>query len=89
MPDASFHAVPRAHVDPGRPSEISPTRSLCGGFWGVNTLAICMMPTHGAVSSFGECGLPCGLRGSLCPLQRCRSASFPSFTVATLGMRGW
>src|SRR5215813_7810868 len=27
-----------------------------------------------AVSSFGECGLPCGLRGSLCTLHLCRSA---------------
>ena len=76
-------------VDPGRPSGISPQRSLCVGFWGVNTIAICIMLAHGAVSSFGECGLPCGLRGSLCTLQLCRSASFPSFTVATLGMSGW
>ena len=60
------------------------------GFWGVNTIAICMKLFYGAVSSFGECGLPCGLRGSLCTLQLCRSAlPRASSTVATLGMSGW
>src|SRR5262245_12327971 len=45
---------------------------------------------YGAVSSFGECGLPCGLRGSLCTLQLFRSALHrASSTVATLGMSGW
>jgi hypothetical protein len=39
------------------------------GFWLVNTIAICIKPTNGAVSSFGEYGLPCGLRDSLCTLQ--------------------
>jgi hypothetical protein len=29
-------------VDPGRPSGISPSRSLCVGFWGVNTIAVCV-----------------------------------------------
>ena len=61
-------------VDPGGPTGISPKRSLCVGFWGVNTIAICFSARNGAVSSFGECGLPCGLRGSLCTLQLCRSA---------------
>ena len=66
---------PTLFVDPGRPSEISPRkRSLCIGFWGVNTIAICMTRLDKAVSSFGECGLPCGLRGSLCMLHLCRSA---------------
>ena len=68
---------PTLFVDPGRPSEISPKktrRSLCIGFWGVNTIAICMTLFYEAVSSFGECGLPCGLRGSLCTLQLFRSA---------------
>ena len=41
-----------------------------------------------AVSSFRKCGLPCGLRDSLCTLQLFRSASTSS-TVATLGMSGW
>jgi hypothetical protein len=61
-------------VDPGRSSGISPKRSLCVGFWGVKTIAICMMLAHGAVSSLRQCGLPGGLRGSLCTLRRCRSA---------------
>src|SRR5882762_8150173 len=68
---------PTLFVDPGRPSEISPKkRALCIGFWGVNTLAICLTLLYEAVSSFGECGLPCGRRGSLGPLHLCRAA-FP------------
>ena len=65
---------PTLFVDPGRPSESSPNRFLCIGFWGVNTIAICMTLCDEAVSSFGECGLPYGLRGSLCTLHLCRSA---------------
>jgi hypothetical protein len=42
---------------------------------------------HGAVSSFGACGLSCGLRGSLWTLHLCRSV-FTSFTGATLGRSG-
>jgi hypothetical protein len=75
-------------VDPGRPSGISPTRSLCVGFWGVKPIAICVSAHNGAVSSFGECGLPYGLRGSLCTLHLCRSVS-TSFTGATRGRSGW
>jgi len=69
-------------------------RSLCVGFWAVNTIAICIRmvytitPNIGAVSSFRKCGLPCGLRRSLCTLQLCRSACASS-TTATLGMNGW
>jgi len=66
--------IPRSKVDPGRPSGSSPWRFLCIGFWGVNTIAICMTLFNEAVSSFGECGLPCGLRDSLCPLQLSCSA---------------
>ena len=75
-------------VDPGRPSGISPARSLCVGFWGVQPIAIGIIARHGAVSSVGECSLPCGLRGSLCTLHLCRSAS-TSFIGATLGRSGW
>ena len=45
--------------------------------------------SYGAVSSFRECGLPCGLCGSLCPLQLVRSGSHPSSPTATLGTGGW
>src|SRR6266581_8703788 len=61
-------------VDPGRPSGSSPTRFLCAGFWSVKTIAVCISRDNGAVSSFGECGLSCGLRGALCTLHLCRSA---------------
>src|SRR5712692_6148338 len=75
-------------VDPDRPSGSSPTRFLCVGFWSVKTIAICISAAYGAVSSFRECGLPCGLRGALWTLHPCCSA-FTSFTGATLGMSGW
>ena len=65
---------PTRFVDPGSSSGISPSRSLWVGFWGVHTIAICMMRAHGAVSRVRACGLPCGLRGSLGTLRRCRSA---------------
>jgi hypothetical protein len=74
-------------VEPDRPSGRSPTRGLWVGCWGVTPLAVCMMAAHGAVSRFGECGLPCGLRGALCTLHPCRAAC-PSFTGATLGLSG-
>jgi len=86
--------MPRSKADPDRPSECSPNRILCVGFWAVNTIAICIRmvytitPNNGAVSSFRKCGLPCGLCRSLCTLQLCRSA-FASSTTATLGMNGW
>jgi hypothetical protein len=75
-------------VDPDRPSGSSPKRFLCVGFWCVKTIAVCMSRDNGAVSSFRECGLPCGLRGALCTLHPCRSVC-TSFTGATLGMSGW
>ena len=63
-------------------------RFLCIGFWCVKTIAVYMSRDNGAVSSFRERGLPCGLRGALCTLHLCRSASASS-TDATLGMSGW
>ena len=60
-------------VDPGRPSENSPYRSLCVGFGYRYILATCFIAVNGAVSSLRECGLPCGLSDSLCTLQLFRS----------------
>jgi hypothetical protein len=69
-------------VDPDRPSESSPKRSLCVGFWSRYTIAICIILINGAVTSLGDCGLPCGLHGSLCTLQGCRSAvASPPFSL--------
>ena len=65
---------PTLLVDPDSPSQTSPLRSVCIGFCRVKSIADCITLAHGAVSSFGECGLPCGLRGSLCTLQLFRSA---------------
>jgi hypothetical protein len=75
-------------VAPDRPSGSSPKRVLGVGFWCVKTIAVCMSRAHGAVSSFGECGLSCGLRGALCTLHLARSV-FTASTGATLGRSGW
>jgi hypothetical protein len=83
-------------VDPGRPSESSPIRSLCVGF-SHRTLGRCgtVTPSPPALFSvtrlyqdFRDCGLPYGLCGSLCTLQLSCSA-FASSTTATLGTGGW
>src|SRR5262249_21257460 len=75
-------------VDPDRSLGRSPKRCLCVGFWGVKLIAVCMSRANGAVSSFRECGRSYGLRGALCMLHLCRSAS-TSFIDATLGTGGW
>src|SRR3972149_6168548 len=88
----STHAT--LFVDPGRPSESSPMRFLCVGFWAVEIIAVCIWTifiadaNNGAVSSFREYGFPCGLCGSLCTLQLSCSAC-ASVTIATLGTNGW
>jgi hypothetical protein len=91
VPDASLpasHALRWTPADPRAAHQKK--RCLCVGFWGVNTIAICIKRLYEAVSSFGECGLPCGLRGSLCTLQLlCSALHRASSTVATLGMSGW
>jgi len=71
--DASLHAY-HALCGPRQTlQDLTTPRSLRVGFWAVNTIAICSIRFNGAVSSFGECGLPCGLRDSLCTLQLFRS----------------
>ena len=44
----STHAT--LFLDPGRPSEDSPKRSLCIGFWSRYTIAICIILSNEAVS---------------------------------------
>jgi len=82
-------------VDPGRPSQHSPIRALCVGFWAVKTIAICSAMLciatliTGLYQDFRECGLPCGLHGSLCTLQLLRSVTSPPKQLQSLGMGGW
>jgi hypothetical protein len=67
--------IPRASWTPADPRgshHSDPSGSASGG---IHPLAGCILPAHGAVSSVGTCGLPCGRRGALGPLQRCRSAA--------------
>jgi len=73
----STHAT--LFVNPDRPSENSPYRFPCVGFQTVNTVAICICTAYaadaitGLYQDFRKCGLPCGLRRSLCTLQWCCS----------------
>ena len=72
----STHAT--LFVDPGRPSESSPRRFLCIGFWAVKTIAICIWtigtvtPNNGAISRLQE------VRSSLLP------TSFPVYASMML-----
>jgi hypothetical protein len=87
--------MPRSKVDPGRPSENSPYRSLCMGFWAFEAIAVCFWTVLTADSLSGlyqasgsavfpvACAVPC-VRFSL----YCSKPPF-SFTTATLGMNGW
>jgi len=64
---ASLSAHAALFVDPGRPSESSPRRSLCVGFWSRYAIAICIILVIGAVSR---------LQGERSPL---RPAQFPVY----------
>src|SRR3972149_5696897 len=55
----------------------------------VKTVADCSKRNDGAVSSFGEYGLSCGLHVSLCTLQLTCSVFTSAVAVATLGRSGW
>jgi hypothetical protein len=79
---------PTLLVDPDRPSGRAPTRVLCGGFWGVTPIAVCMSRANGAVASVRECGLSYGLRGALCTLPLWCSASPPSQMQHAVGVVG-
>src|SRR5439155_7668248 len=80
---------PTLFGDPDSPSQTSPLRSVCMGFCRVKSIADCITLAHGAVSSFGECGLPCGLRGSLCTLQLFRSALHQCFLHSCITRYEW
>ena len=64
-------------VDPGRPSGTSPSRSLCVGFWHVNTIAICIQLLRGCLKLQG---VRSPLRSMWFPV----SASAGSFGFTTL-----
>ena len=82
---------PTLYVDPGRPSGISPKkRSLCIGFWRVNTIAICILLVTGLSQAWGSAVSPAGYVVP-CVRFNCfvRLYIVASSTVATLGMSGW
>ena len=80
--------IPRSSwtpADPRGPHPIGPSVVASGTL----TPSPSAFSSYGAVSSFGECGLPCGLYGSLCTLQLVRSVAQPSSPTATPGTGGW
>jgi hypothetical protein len=89
VPDASRHACHALRwtpADPRGPHRSGPSVLASGT---VNTVAICIKRHNGAVSSFGEYGLSCGLHVSLCTLQLTCSVFTSAVAVATLGRSGW
>ena len=89
VPDASLHACHALRwtpADPRGPHQFGPSVLASGT---VNTVAICFKRLDGAVSSFGNRGLSCGLRVSLCTLQLTCSVFTSAVAVATLGRSGW
>jgi hypothetical protein len=81
---------PTLFVDPGRPSESSPNRFLCVGFWRVNTIAICILLVTRLSQALGSADSPTGYVVP-CVRFNCfvRLYIAASSTVATLGMSGW
>jgi hypothetical protein len=60
--------------DPGRPSDIAPSRGLCVGCRGVKTVAVGIDSHNEAVPDFRGCGHPSGLQRARCTLHMVRSA---------------
>ena len=87
VPDASLHAYHALRGPRQILGDLTNAIPLCRLLMRENHrhLPACL---YGAVSSFRECGLPCGLRGALCTLHPCRSVC-TSFTSATRGRSGW
>ena len=82
---------PALFVDPGRPSEShQKKRSLCLGFWRVNTIAICILLVTRLSQALGSAASPTGYVVP-CVRFNClvRLYIIASSTVATLGMSGW
>src|SRR5438094_7635672 len=69
----AYHALRWTPADPRGSHQIDPSVLASDT---VNTVAIRFKRHDGAVSSFGDRGLSCGLRDSLCTLQLTRSV-FP------------
>ena len=89
VPGASLHACHALRwtpADPRGPHQCGPSVLASGT---VNTVALCFKRLDGAVSSFGDRGLSCGLHVSLCTLQRTCSVFTSAVAVATLGRSGW
>ena len=69
----AYHALRWTPADPREPHQSGSSASASDT---VNTVAIRFKRHDGAVSSFGDRGLSCGLHASLCTLQLTRSV-FP------------
>src|SRR5438105_6962451 len=66
--------MPRSFPTPADPRQPHPGGCSVSASGNTNSITVCFIIIDGAVSSFRECGLPYGLRDSLCTLQPFRSA---------------
>jgi len=82
----AYHALRWTPADPRKPHQIGSSALVSDT---VNTVAIRIKRHDGAVSSFGDRGLSCGLHASLCTLQLTCSVFTSAVAVATLGRSGW
>ena len=91
VPDASLHASHALKWTPADPRAAhQKKRCLCIGFWGVNTIAICITRFTRLYQALGSAD---SLAGYVVPCVRftcvVRLYIAASSTVATLGMSGW
>src|SRR5439155_14173720 len=85
----SLHAYHALRWTPADPHESHQCDSSVSASGTVNTVAVRIKRHDGAVSSFGDRGLSCGLHASLCMLQLTCSVFTSAVAVATLGRSGW
>jgi hypothetical protein len=89
VPDASLHAchaLTWTPADPRGPHQVGPSVLASDP---LTSSPSASNANDGAVSSFGDRGLSCGLRASLSTLQLTCSAFTSAVAVATLGRSGW
>ena len=89
VPDAALHAYHALKWTPADPREAhQKKRFLCGGFWGVNAIAIGILALTGRSHALGSAVSP-AVYVVPCVRFTCFVRGFPSFTGATRGRSGW
>jgi len=83
----SLHAYHALRWTPADPRESHQCDSSVSASGTVNTVAVRIKRHDGAVSSFGDRGLSCGLHASLCTLQLTCSVFTSAVAVGTLTLQ--